>query len=350
MRVVITGATGNVGTSLVEALADDAAVDTIVGLARRAPAWAPPKTTWVTADVARDDLQPHLRGADAVVHLAWLFHPMRKPAVTGAANVHGSARVFRAAAAAGVRQLVYASSVGAYSPGPKDRAVDESWPTDGWPPAAYAREKAYVERLLDSFEHQHPEVRVVRLRPGFIFKRGSASQQRRLFGGPFLPTSLLRPGLVPLVPDFPGLRFQALHSADAADAYRRALLDDRARGAFNLAAEPVVDAAVLAALLGARTVPVPRRAVRAALAAAFRLRVLPVVPPLLDVLAHVPIMDVTRAHRELGWQPRHSAVAALHAVLDGMRASAGWPSPPLDPDAGGRFREREVSTGVGSRA
>jgi nucleoside-diphosphate-sugar epimerase len=45
-------------------------------------------------------------------------------------NVDGSARVFRAVADAGVRSLVYASSVGAYSRGPKDRLVDESWPTD----------------------------------------------------------------------------------------------------------------------------------------------------------------------------------------------------------------------------
>jgi UDP-glucose 4-epimerase len=350
MRVVITGATGNVGSSLVERLGADPAVDTIVGLARRRPDWSPPKTTWVTADIATADLRPHLEGADAVVHLAWLFHPMRKPAVTAAVNVHGSARVFRAVADAGVRRLVHASSVGAYSPGPKDRPVDESWPTDGWPAAAYAREKAYVERLLDSFEHEHPEVRVVRLRPGFIFKWQSASQQRRLFLGPFVPARLLRPGLIPLVPDFPGLRFQALHSHDVAAAYRRAVVDDAVRGAFNLAADPVIDAEVLARLLHARIVPVPRRAVRAALTAAFRVHAVPVAPPLLDVLAHVPLMAVSRARRELGWQPEHSATAALAEALAGMRAAGGAATPPLDPQAGGRLREREIATGVGSRA
>ena len=79
--------------------------------------------------------------------------------------------------------LVYASSVGAYSPGPKDRAVDEGWPTHGWPGASYTREKAYLERVLDAFEARHPGVRVVRMRPGFIFKRESAHEQRRIFGG-----------------------------------------------------------------------------------------------------------------------------------------------------------------------
>ena len=62
--------------------------------------------------------------------------------------------------------LVYASSVGAYSPGPKDRRVDESWPTDGTPSSFYSRHKVEVERVLDQVEAEHPELRVVRLATG----------------------------------------------------------------------------------------------------------------------------------------------------------------------------------------
>jgi len=189
MRVVVTGASGNVGTSLLSALAQEELVHSVVGIARRRPAGAFPKTTWVEADVSRDDLGPALRGADALVHLAWLIQPSRDEAKLRATNVDGSARVFEAAARAGVPRLVYASSVGAYSPGPKDRAVDESWPTHGIASSYYARHKAEVERLLDRFEEQHPDIRVVRLRPGLIFKREAASEIRRLFAGPLLPAS-----------------------------------------------------------------------------------------------------------------------------------------------------------------
>jgi nucleoside-diphosphate-sugar epimerase len=131
VRVVVTGATGNVGTSVLHALGQDPAVEEIVGLARRAPQLRLPRTRWVTADVAHDDLGAHFAGADAVVHLAWLIQPSRDRATTYRVNVEGSRRVFEAAAAAGVASLVYASSVGAYSPGPKDRRVDEGWPTEG---------------------------------------------------------------------------------------------------------------------------------------------------------------------------------------------------------------------------
>src|SRR5919204_5749272 len=122
MRVVVVGATGNVGTSLLRAFADEAAVDSVVGIARRRPSLDFPKTEWVAADVADADLTRIFRSADAVVHLAWLIQPSRDRNLLWRINVEGSTRVFRAVAEAGAPALVYAASVGAYSPGPKDRA------------------------------------------------------------------------------------------------------------------------------------------------------------------------------------------------------------------------------------
>src|SRR3954452_17064424 len=223
VKVVVVGATGNVGTAVVRALADDDSVSEGLGIARRRPEWQRPKTTWVAADIAEDDLVPHLRGADAVVHLAWLSQPTHSPMVTWRANAVGSARVFEAASEAGVGALVYASSVGAYSPGP-GRRVDESWPTHSTPTAAYGREKAYVERLLDTFEARHPSVRVVRVRPGFIFQRSAATEQRRIFAGPFVPRIAGRRGVLPIVPLPHGLRMQVLHADDVAEAYRLAVV------------------------------------------------------------------------------------------------------------------------------
>src|SRR5215210_3406445 len=106
MRVVVTGATGNVGTSVVAALGRDERVTEIVGLARRAPAWSSPRTRWVAADITTAPLEEHFAGADAVVHLAWLIQPSRDERTLEATNVAGSRRVFEAAAAAGVGALV----------------------------------------------------------------------------------------------------------------------------------------------------------------------------------------------------------------------------------------------------
>ncbi|MEV7964573.1 NAD-dependent epimerase/dehydratase family protein [Sphaerisporangium sp. NPDC088356] len=124
---------------MISALEDDPAVTSIVGVARRSPGLRPGKTEWRTADVVTADLTEIFSGADAVVNLAWLFQPTHDPVVTWRANVLGGMRVFRAVAAAGVPALVHASSVGAYSPGPGEEAVDESWPTHGWPGACGSR-------------------------------------------------------------------------------------------------------------------------------------------------------------------------------------------------------------------
>src|SRR4051812_18774072 len=163
MKVVIVGATGNVGTSVLEALANEDAVEEIVGVARRRPDTAFAKTVWRTADISDPDadLRSLFKGADCVVHLAWLIQPSRDERVTHATNVEGSQRVFSAAAQADVPALVYASSIGAYSPGPKDRPVDESWPTEGIESSFYSRHKAATERLLDSLEAANPGMRVV---------------------------------------------------------------------------------------------------------------------------------------------------------------------------------------------
>ena len=349
MRIVVLGATGNVGTSVLRSLASESSVDRILGVARRMPKLDLEKTEWATADIAQDELEPLLRGADAVVHLAWLIQPSRDQDALRATNVEGSLRVFRAAAAAGVRRLVYASSIGAYSPGPKDRRVDESWPTGGIASSFYARHKAEVERLLDGFEAEHPEIRVVRLRPGLIFKYRAASEIRRLFAGPFLPSPLVRPDLIPVVPDVPRLRFQAVHSYDAGDAYRLAVVNEDARGAYNIAAEPVLDPQELGRLLGARPIPVPAAALRAGAAVSWRLRLQPSPEGWVDMALAVPLMDVTRARTELGWEPQYSAGDALLELMRGMRDRAGFDTPPLEPGGAGPARVREVLSGIGGR-
>jgi UDP-glucose 4-epimerase len=349
MRVAVVGASGNVGTSLLRSLASEPAVDSVLGVARRVPETKFPKTEWRQADISRSPLRPLFQDVDAVVHLAWAIQPGRDKQRLHEVNVEGSARVFRAAAAAGVPALVYASSVGAYGPGPKDRAVDESWPTTGIESSFYARHKAEVERLLDRFEDEHPRTRAVRLRPGLIFKREAASEIRRLFAGPLLPNFVVQRRLIPVVPAHERLVFQAVHSYDAGEAYRLAVVNEDARGPFNIAADPVLDPDELARTLGARKVRVPRALLRGGAALSFGLRLQPSEPGWVDMGLAVPVMDTTRARTELGWQPTRSSAEALLDLLEGMHAGAGLDTPPLEPGGAGPLRVREFTSGVGGR-
>jgi nucleoside-diphosphate-sugar epimerase len=341
MRVVITGATGMVGSAVTRRLASDPSVTEVVGLARRVPAVELDGVTWQRADIRGDDLAPVMRGAAAVVHLAWMIHPAWSPSATWTANVAGAERVMRAAADAGVGVFAYASSLGAYAPGPPDRGpVDEGWSTSGIASLPYGREKAMLEAMCARLAAERPEMRVVPLRAGFVMQRQNAARIRRVMLGPLVPRAATSDRL-PLMPWVPELRAQGLHADDFAEAFRLAVVGD-ARGPFNVVDETVMDARTVARLLGARVVPVPFAAARAVVSASFHARAQPTHPGWLDLLRNSPFLDAGRARRELGWTPRVPAEAALRELLDGLRDGAGGTTPPLD--AGGR--RREVAGGV----
>jgi UDP-glucose 4-epimerase len=335
MRIVVVGATGNVGVRVIEALGRRDEVTQIVGVARRRPQIELPKTRFEAADIRHADLVALFRGADAVVHLAWMIQPGRDERITESTNVEGSRRLVQCVVEAGVPALVYASSVGTYAPGPKT-PVREDWPATGIPSSFYSRHKAAVEHELQSRAGQHPDLRIVALRPGLIFQRGAASEIARLFLGPLFPRAAANPRLIPILPLPQGLAVQAVHAADVAEAYALAVTRADMRGPFNVAADPVLDARTLGDTLGARAVSVPPRAVRAVTAATFAARLQPTEPGWIDLALQTPLMATDRI-RALGWSPRHSATDALRELLAGIREHAGTATAPLHP-AGQRPR------------
>ncbi|SCL16593.1 NAD-dependent epimerase/dehydratase family protein [Micromonospora inyonensis] len=335
MRIVVVGASGNVGTALLRRLRRESGLD-LVGVARRFPdpSAGPPYDTveWHSCDIgepgAVDQLAGVFAGADAVVHLAWQIQPSHDQRQLHRTNVGGSRAVVEAVLRAKVSALVHASSVGTYAPGPKDHPVSERWPTTGVRASSYSRHKAQVEELLDGVEREHPELRVVRLRPGLVFQRDAATEITRYFLGPFAPVRLLRYGRLPLVPTHRRLRMQAVHADDVADAYARAVLSD-ARGAFNVAADPVLTPELVARHFHGWTVPVAAPLLRTAAALTWRARLQPVDPGWVQLALGVPLMSSQRAETELGWRPERDALTALRELFAGMADGGHTPSPPM---------------------
>lgn len=345
MKVVVTGASGNAGVALLDVLERCDEVTSVTGIARRPPGPAHPEVDWVQADVAVDDLRPALEGADALVHLAWLIQPSRDEGATWATNVGGTARLLAAAAEVGVSKVVVASSIGAYAPGPKDAPVDESWPTTGVGSSSYSREKAYVERLLDVYERDHPETAVVRVRPALVLQHQAGPEVRRYFAGPLVPGRLLNPRWLRVLPSLQGIRVQAVHASDLANAYVQTIVKP-VRGPFNVAAEPPLDAAALAEMLGARLVPVSPALARRAAQLTWNLHLQPTEPGWLDLAAAAPVMSCERARTQLDWSPSWSAGDAFLEVIRGAADREGGPAPPLRADTT-ETRAEEIRTGLG---
>lgn len=333
MRIVVTGASGNLGSALLRRLSATGQHD-VVGVSRRVPPEAAPfaEAEWVTVDLTRDEdtaaLRTAMAGADAVVHLAWGFQPSHREDYLEELGVGGTRRVIEAVTATGVGHLVHMSSVGAYSPKEDDSPVDETWPTGGVPSSMYSRHKSAAERLLDDLERESPDLVVTRLRPGIVGQRNAGSALLRYALPAIVPAAVL--DHVPFLPLDKGLVVPMVHADDVADAVVR-VLESRAPGAFNLAAEPPVTAADIARVLGARLVHVPSGAVRAAVSLSWRARVQQVDPGWVDMGFALPLLDTARASSELGWSPTKDALTVLAETVEGMREGAADRSPVLRP-------------------
>ncbi|HZB47894.1 MAG TPA: NAD-dependent epimerase/dehydratase family protein [Mycobacteriales bacterium] len=334
MRIVVVGASGNVGTAVLRRLAAERAVTELVGVARRPPTGAGhpyDAARWESVDIGADDattrLAGVLAGADAVLSLAWRLQPSWDRAALERINVRGTRAVVDAALAAGVPRLVYSSSIGAYAPSPGPERRDESWPTTGIATSTYSRQKAAVERMLD--EVDPGRLAVLRVRPGIVLQPAAAGEIARFFLGPLVPTSLIRPKLLPVLPWPRGLRGQIVHADDLADAFARGLLTG-ATGGLNVATEPLLTRALVADLLGARPFDVPPRAVRGLVSGSWRLHLQPTDAGWIDMAGQVPVMDTGRA-RGLGWAPARPTREVLREFLAALADGTGTGSPALAP-------------------
>ena len=334
MRVVVVGASGNVGTAVLKRLVAEPAVDEVVGVARRPPVGAGPpydSVGWEAVDIGAEDAVPRLTrvfaGADAVVSLAWRLQPSWDIDALERINVAGTRAVLDAVLAAGVPQLVYASSIGTYAPSPGDEPRDESWPTTGIPTSTYSRQKAAVERILDEVEEDR--LTVLRVRPAVVLQPAAAGEIARFFLGPYVPTSLLRPALLRVLPWPAGLRGQIVHADDLADAFVRGLLA-RIDGGLNVATEPLLTRSLVAGLLRAVAFDVPPRAVRAVVTGTWKAHLQPTDAGWIDMGLNAPVMDTARA-RSLGWAPRHPTGEVLADFLAALKEGRGNGSPALAP-------------------
>ena len=330
-RVLVLGATGNLGSAVVERLKARPDVQ-VVALARRVPEpeARDQRVAYRAADITTDDLDDLVADADAVVHLAWAIQPMRDPHRTWQINTGGTARLLAALERAGTKVLVHASSIGAYPPVEDDRRIDETMPPSGIGHVPYSVQKAYDEALLDAFELR-TDCRVVRLRPALVLQRTAGAEYEGLFLGRIgrMALGVLRRLHAPL-PLPRDLRFAVVAADDVARAVELAIHLPDAAGAFNLSSDPPVRADDLAEALGLGTVHVPWRLVRAVVRVGFAARLVPLEPAWVDMIRVSPLLDTGRAHEMLGWRPETPAREALAEAIAGVLDHDRGATPPLD--------------------
>ncbi len=324
LTVAVTGPTGEIGVSAVEALERTPDIARILGMARRPfdPAehgWT--KTEYRQGDILdRDAVDDFVADADVVIHLAFIIMGSREESAR--INVTGTRNVFEATVAARrPRRLVYTSSVAAYgyhsdNPVP----ITEDVAPRGSPEHYYSEQKALCEAVLEDVT-AGSSLEVYVLRPCIVAGPKAPALAEAMpwnqLPGPVKRVAQALPLLIPPFPD-PGTPLQLVHHDDVAAAIALATTTSASPGAYNIAGDGVLSMSDVAHAVGVRSVRVPRMAVSAASELITRL---PFVPSALEWL-HVGrtsvVMDVSKAKSQLGWKPKYTAAQTLAALADSI--------------------------------
>ncbi len=241
--IAVTGASGFIGSFIALDLMEAGAK--VRGVVR-----SPEKAAWLATrggTVAKADLADvaalteAFRGADAIVANAALYtlsYRSWKDFVD--ANLKGTENTFDAAAAAGVKRIVYVSTCGVYKPSLRGPITEDSprlkesdrW----WFPWAYPITKAMAEDAAWERAKRHG-IELTVVRPGGVFGPRDFESVPQF-------TFWMKWPVLPAV----GMRFPFSHGGDIARGIRGALANDEAIGhAYNLSGEDIAIGEVMRA-------------------------------------------------------------------------------------------------------
>lgn len=301
--VAVAGGWGTVAEHLVRRLAEDDAVDRLIVVGRDRPRTVPARARFVRADLRDPVLARVFRDIDVVVTTSFADH-LRWDDETLAERVQGVRRILDAVDAADVAALVHLSSALVY--GASER--NEVPLTEGAPLRGDARFTAVAQALLAdeavrAFAGDHPQRRVVVLRAVPAVAPAVDSAVTRHLESPLLPQVR---GFDPPV--------QFVSVDDVVAAVMLVVLDTRAHGVYNVAADGWLTSSDVRHILARPGLHLPEQVAVAVATVLHRIGLLAVPPEALRYLMHPWVIDTSRL-RALGWDPQSSQRDILHQFV-----------------------------------
>ncbi|TDE39748.1 SDR family oxidoreductase [Antarcticimicrobium sediminis] len=297
-RILITGAGGMVGRTLLSELAGTA--HEIIATDLSAPAELPENARFTRMDVTGDD-PAQVIGAErpeVILHLASIVTP---PPGAGRAlayqvDVEGTRKVLAAAVAAGTRRLVVTSSGAAYGYHADAPAwLRESDPLRGNPEFPYSDHKRQVEEMLAKARRDQPQLEQVVLRVGTVLGTGTDNQITALFRKPRL---LAIAGC-----DSP---FVFIWTPDLARILLRAATDGPP-GIYNVAGDGALSISDIARRLGKPVLRLPAWSLKVALTIAHPLRLSRYGPEQVRFLQYRPVLANDALKQDFGYIPEKTS-------------------------------------------
>ena len=317
-RVVVTGATGFIGTHLIRRLRREGTK--VLAVVRTPPTGHAEHSgvEWAVRDLERtDSLRDVLRAGDVIVHLAARVHMMRDthPGSQDAyrrANVESTRMICRSAVESGARRVLYLSSAKVFGEGSERpyARTDPPAPVD-----PYAHSKLEAERAVQEIA-QGGGVEWTIFRPPFVYGGGGKGNFPRLITLARLSTR------VPLPLASVANRRSILYVGNLVDALVRCGLHADAGGqillprdARDVSTPELLDAIARVGSRRARLFRCPPLLLRAAARLIGRAGEM-------DRLTESLRLDARHLEEELRWHPPFTLEGALERCVDATRLTA----------------------------
>jgi UDP-glucose 4-epimerase len=285
------------------------------------PAAYRPKTQFERVDVRdREGVRATLErsGADALIHLAFVFNPSHDEQFMYDVDVNGAHNVLEAAASAGTQQVLVASSSTAYGAFPDNPVpLSEDDPVRGVPGFPYARHKTESDRICQLWAAAHPDRVMTIVRPCIVF-------------GPSVDNFVVRLWTkAPFMVDTGNLEspIQFVHEDDVVEAMS-ALLLGRHAGAFNVAGDGLMTLRECAEMIDSPIRKMPVRAYRALARAMWAARMSEAPPGQIEFALHPWVVSNEKLKRTTGWTPRYTSRETFEITMrtHGKLPPAGAPA------------------------
>lgn len=302
-RVLVTGASGYLGSKLMRALAEEDGVALAVATDVRLPEeqGGSGSVLWEACDVrdaARIDGLLERYAVDTVVHLASIVTPPpgSTPELAYQVDVEGTRNVLNACLGRGVHKLIVTTSGAAYGyHRDNPEWLDEEDAIRGHERFAYARHKRLVEEMLAQARGDHPELVQLVFRPGTILGKGVANQITALFEKPVL-----------LGVEGSPCPFVFVWDEDVVACVLKGIREPEG-GIYNLAGDGALPMRELARRMGKPYLPLPAWLLTLALGALRTLGLTRYGPEQVDFLRYRPVLANRRLKEGFGYTPRKTS-------------------------------------------
>jgi len=317
VKLLITGAAGNLGCSLISALSNLASKNTLQIFAtdiKENPFKGDRNIHYQQFDLRHPEFDRWLEDVrpDKIIHLASILQISAQMTREMAyeIDVLATKKLLEMSIKLNVDKFIVTTSGAAYGYYPENKnIITEQRPTIGNSDYFYSAHKAEVEMLMTEYRDKHPELKQVVFRPGAILGPNMLGPVINLFQQKIIV------GLI----GYPG-PFNFIWSTDVVDYILEAIMSD-ITGEFNIAGDGTLSMKEIAQHLNKFYLPLPAWLIQAALAIAKPLGLSQYGPEQVKFIKYRPVLSNKKIKSQFKHQPKYSSKKALNAFLQQWQKS-----------------------------